>query len=500
MPRNKPTKEELLQLAELGGDDKELFLLDKITAFKDEIEEIDQTLEETDEEIKELEKSLKESGNTLDSKIEQTRQELDSKVQELSAVISKIDFTSSVKEIIQHVSDTGILKGQDGKTPTKKELTAIIKPLIPEPEKAKEVDEEALAMSILERIDLSPLETIDEKIDDRLKDLTFETKDIEGLEDFIKKNLPKREIGKRSIKFMNDFDGASNFTNGYKMTWNASKDKFDLQPSEAGSGDMEASVYDPAGGEEQVAFASELHDAVTLAGTGTYISLAGQVITVDPITESDISDLGTYQEVLAEGAFVDGDKTKLDGIETGADVTDATNVNAAGAVMESDFTPAFSIIAQQSGTGSPSMVQVGVDTIVGRLTGGDIDDLTPAQVRTLILTPATPTTYTPSGTTQTITFGLNDQLAILDLGSATGDVTLTLSGMVAGGAYTIKVIQGATARNLVFPASVIASSSQTAWDSGTSTLTMTATDDAVDVVGLSYDGTSTLMTAEFDLS
>lgn len=33
---------------------------------------------------------------------------------------------------------------------------------------------------------------------------------------------------------------------------------------------------------------------VTLAGTGTYISIAGQVITVDPITESDISDLGTY--------------------------------------------------------------------------------------------------------------------------------------------------------------------------------------------------------------
>lgn len=32
----------------------------------------------------------------------------------------------------------------------------------------------------------------------------------------------------------------------------------------------------------------------TLAGTGTYISIAGQVITVDPITESDIADLGAY--------------------------------------------------------------------------------------------------------------------------------------------------------------------------------------------------------------
>ena len=34
--------------------------------------------------------------------------------------------------------------------------------------------------------------------------------------------------------------------------------------------------------------------------------------------------------------FTDGDHTKLNGIATGADVTDATNVDAAGAVMESD--------------------------------------------------------------------------------------------------------------------------------------------------------------------
>lgn len=45
-------------------------------------------------------------------------------------------------------------------------------------------------------------------------------------------------------------------------------------------------------------------------------------------------DSNTYQQVLSEGAFVDGDKDKLDGIETGADVTDAANVAAAGALMK----------------------------------------------------------------------------------------------------------------------------------------------------------------------
>jgi hypothetical protein len=44
-------------------------------------------------------------------------------------------------------------------------------------------------------------------------------------------------------------------------------------------------------------------------------------------------DFTELQHVLAEGAFADGDKDKLDGIEAGADVTDATNVAAAGALM-----------------------------------------------------------------------------------------------------------------------------------------------------------------------
>jgi hypothetical protein len=48
---------------------------------------------------------------------------------------------------------------------------------------------------------------------------------------------------------------------------------------------------------------------VTLAGTGTYLSLAGQQITVDPITESDISDLQAYltSETSHADVVVDGD-------------------------------------------------------------------------------------------------------------------------------------------------------------------------------------------------
>jgi hypothetical protein len=78
--------------------------------------------------------------------------------------------------------------------------------------------------------------------------------------------------------------------------------------------------------------------------------------------------------------------SKLNGIEAGADVTDSTNVNAAGAVMESDYSPSHSILVQQSGTGSPSSLSIGNNTLVGRLSGGGsaIDDLSASQVRTLL--------------------------------------------------------------------------------------------------------------------
>ena len=56
------------------------------------------------------------------------------------------------------------------------------------------------------------------------------------------------------------------------------------------------------------------------------------------LMDSEVTDLAgikgvtisTLQVIPSEGAFVDGDKTKLDGIEANADVTDATNVQQQG--------------------------------------------------------------------------------------------------------------------------------------------------------------------------
>jgi len=76
--------------------------------------------------------------------------------------------------------------------------------------------------------------------------------------------------------------------------------------------------------------ASTSHKFVTASDITNLGNLSG--------TNTGDQDLSSYQLQPAEGAFVDGDKTKLDGIEAGADVTDATNVTAAGALMDTEVT------------------------------------------------------------------------------------------------------------------------------------------------------------------
>lgn len=91
-----------------------------------------------------------------------------------------------------------------------------------------------------------------------------------------------------------------------------------------------------------------------------------------------------------------------------------------------------------------------------------------------------PTTHIPSGTTQTIDWN-NGNFQTIDLGSATGNVTLTFNNPKVGAFYTLKVIQGPTARQFTYPASV-------KWGEGIS-LVPSITNDAVDIINMIYDGT-----------
>ena len=76
--------------------------------------------------------------------------------------------------------------------------------------------------------------------------------------------------------------------------------------------------------------ASTTNKSVTASDVTNLSNLSG--------TNTGDQDLSSYQLQPSEGAFANGDKTKLDGIEASADVTDTVNVTAAGALMDSEVT------------------------------------------------------------------------------------------------------------------------------------------------------------------
>ena len=107
----------------------------------------------------------------------------------------------------------------------------------------------------------------------------------------------------------------------------------------------------------------------------------------------------------------------------------------------------------------------------------------PAKNGTIAMTPVMQPTETPTGTTLTIDFNLGNAIS-LDLESATGDVTFTLTNPEAGASYAIWIVQGSTPRNIVLPANVKINGV-----ASPATLQLTEDDDSINLLTLIYDGT-----------
>jgi hypothetical protein len=124
-------------------------------------------------------------------------------------------------------------------------------------------------------------------------------------------------------------------------------------------------------------------------GGGAVDSVNGEtgvvVLTTGDITEDTDANYVTDAQlvVIGDTSGTNTGDQDISGISTNASAITTLD----GEVVKKDyFTPAFSLLVQQSGTGSPESLQVATDTIVGRVSGGgsEIDDLSPSQVRSLI--------------------------------------------------------------------------------------------------------------------
>ena len=171
-----------------------------------------------------------------------------------------------------------------------------------------------------------------------------------------------------------------------------------------------------------------------------------------------------YEGVSNTNAYTDAEKTKLAAIEASADVTDATNVNAAGAVMNSDLDGKGEILIGD-GSGDPTALAVGTNDYVltaasGEATGvkwaaaaggGGGSDITVQEEGSSLSTAATTLNFvgsnvTASGTgaTKTITVSGGSEITVQEEGSSLSTAATTLnfvgSNVTASGTGTTKTI------------------------------------------------------------
>jgi hypothetical protein len=114
------------------------------------------------------------------------------------------------------------------------------------------------------------------------------------------------------------------------------------------------------------AFTDADHSKLDGIAAGAEVNVAANLSVVTGTGAVTVaSDTGTNATIgqatsSAAGVMSTTHHDKLDGIETGADVTDATNVNAAGAVMNSDLDGKGELLVGD-GSGDPSALAVGTD-------------------------------------------------------------------------------------------------------------------------------------------
>jgi hypothetical protein len=118
---------------------------------------------------------------------------------------------------------------------------------------------------------------------------------------------------------------------------------------------------------------------ITVTGTVDGRDVAADGTKLDGIEASATADQtgaeikALYEAEADTNAFTDAEQTKLSGIEASADVTDTTNVTAAGALMDSELTSEASVKALDQGvatTDSPTFAGL---TTTANVSFGDND-------------------------------------------------------------------------------------------------------------------------------
>lgn len=229
------------------------------------------------------------------------------------------------------------------------------------------------------------------------------------------------------------------------------------------------------------------HKNETFTGTLTTDTLTASRTWTLPDATGTIGVVGdlTWSEVLTGGATSGGTNAQMttnDELQFRA-TTQYINSQAAGYL---DYTALTSHRFRMNGADTDVLMEFIGTTNSGQFKWMEDEDrfefLDEVYFNGISIALTSQATVTPTGTTQTITWS-SGNFATCDFGSATGDVTFTFSGAVADGVspYILKLIQGATARQPVWPGTV-------KWTNGAPYFS--TTNDAEAIATFLYDGTN----------
>lgn len=142
---------------------------------------------------------------------------------------------------------------------------------------------------------------------------------------------------------------------------------------------------------------------ISASGSGTVTSVSGtSPISVTNGTSTPAISISAAT-TSAAGTMSSSDKSKLNGIEANADVTDATNVNAAGAVMNSDTsTASMSFVIDQDNMSSNSATKVPTQQSVKAYVDNEISGVSGSTNLSTSTTSTTVTVASSTGTNATI--------------------------------------------------------------------------------------------------
>ena len=165
-----------------------------------------------------------------------------------------------------------------------------------------------------------------------------------------------------------------------------------------------------------------------------------EIAYVKGVTSAIQTQFGAKQNILTEGAFVDGDKTKLNGIEVSADVTDTANVTAAGALMDSEVTNLAQVKALAIGSTVQAynlvLTELSSTTIITQSTTAKTLALTDANDYIRCTNTSDLTITIP--TDASVAFPIRTQIQIIRAG--TGQVTFApISGVTINKAEGLKI-------------------------------------------------------------